>query len=825
MRFWSQFETEIDKSEVSPITKFSYLKELLIPKVRVYVDGLPFTTEGYERAKNVLKTKYGKPSEVANAHMQCIMALPVTSGSSPSKIHDFYEKLVACVQALETMGKLKEINGYVRLTLDKLSGIRADLVRLDDDWQVWEFHQLVEALRKWCERNPVTVVDHKASAAPATENSSRKQNPKRERVFQTQGEPNKIRSCVYCESEHKSVDCDQVLSVQERKKILATKKLCFNCTGAKHRASDCRSKYKCQKCESKHHTSICDKEPTPQRMMLATGEGTVIYPVVVVLVEGIKCRALLDTGAGSSYASAALLQHINKRPVRTEHKRIDMMMCSTTQRINVYDLTVKSVDGKFELATTVNKVDKGVLLTVPNPSYAEKIKKYRHLDGVVMEDNDPKSELPIHMIFGASEYSRIKTSEKPKIGHPGEPVAERTALGWTMMSPGKEAELGKAFFTSSSAADYAQLCNLDVLGLEDKPEGNQQIVYDEFIEQLDQTEDGWYETGLLWKPGHKTLPTNERGSIKRLESLLKKLQSKPELFDKYDEIIQEQLDEGIVERVEEDPKEREFYIPHKPVVRETAETTKVRIVFDASAKANENSPSLNECLETGPPMQNLLWDVLVRNRLKPIALVGDLKQAFLQVRIRPEHRDALRFHWIKNKDPSAIEVLRFTRALFGLVQSPFLLAGTLKVHLDKLKEQYPVEVEEIQRSMYVDDMITGGCVKDEVLNLKETAVTVFGTAKFTLHKWHSNEPQLESDGDPKDDQQSYAKQQLGVQQGETKMLGLSWNKHNDTVAVTFPEKPAEVTKREILRFLASVYDPLGLVSPVTRWQDVVPCSL
>ncbi|KAK3730338.1 hypothetical protein QZH41_002078 [Actinostola sp. cb2023] len=117
--------------------------------------------------------------------------------------------------------------------------------------------------------------------------------------------------------------------------------------------------------------------------------------------------------------------------------------------------------------------------------------------------------------------------------------------------------------------------------------------------------------------------------------------------------------------------------------------------------------------------------------------------------------------------------------------------------------------------MYVDDMITGECVKDEVLNLKETAVTVFGTAKFTLHKWHSNEPQLDSDGDPKDDQQSYAKQQLGVQQGETKMLGLSWNKRNDTLAVTFPEKPAEVTKREILRFLASVYDPLGLVSPVT----------
>ena len=101
----------------------------------------------------------------------------------------------------------------------------------------------------------------------------------------------------------------------------------------------------------------------------------------------------------------------------------------------------------------------------------------------------------------------------------------------------------------------------------------------------------------------------------------------------YDEIIQDQLTEGIVVG---EPNGREFYIPHKPVKKESAETTKLRIVFDASAKPKEDSPSLNECLETGPPLQNLLWDVLVRNRLKPVALAGDLKQAFLQVHITPE---------------------------------------------------------------------------------------------------------------------------------------------------------------------------------------------
>ena len=103
-----------------------------------------------------------------------------------------------------------------------------------------------------------------------------------------------------------------------------------------------------------------------------------------------------------------------------------------------------------------------------------------------------------------------------------------------------------------------------------------------------------------------------------------------------------------------EPVGREFYLPHKPVIRESAESTKLRIVFDASARSNEKSPSLNDCLETGPPLQNLLWDVLVRNRLKPIALAGDLRQAFLQVHIRTEDRDALTFQNVLDQGQSNI---------------------------------------------------------------------------------------------------------------------------------------------------------------------------
>jgi hypothetical protein len=103
--------------------------------------------------------------------------------------------------------------------------------------------------------------------------------------------------------------------------------------------------------------------------------------------------------------------------------------------------------------------------------------------------------------------------------------------------------------------------------------------------------------------------------------------------------------------VTEQPVGKEFYIPHKPVIKEAVESTKTRIVYNASARPSERSPSLNDCLQTGPPLQNLLWDVMVRNRLRPVALTGDLKEAFLQIRIRQQDQDALRFHWLKDRNP------------------------------------------------------------------------------------------------------------------------------------------------------------------------------
>lgn len=158
-------------------------------------------------------------------------------------------------------------------------------------------------------------------------------------------------------------------------------------------------------------------------------------------------------------------------------------------------------------------------------------------------------------------------------------------------------------------------------------------MYSEFKEQLVRSGEGWFETGLPWNGDRSNLPNNVKGSLQQLHLLTHKLDQSGQR-EEYDSIISEQKEQGVVEIAERPAQGVEFYIPHKPVVRENAESTKMQIVYDASARVKPSALSLNDCLNAGPPLQNKLWDVLVRQWSYPIAVAGDLKKAFLPVRIR-----------------------------------------------------------------------------------------------------------------------------------------------------------------------------------------------
>ena len=817
LSFWNKFEAEIDSSDLPAVTKFAHLKELLRSDVCELIDGLPFNSEGYERAKNILKSNYGKTTEIIRAYIDNLDALPVITGSQPNKIHKFCQTLNYNVQSLETLGKLSDCLSMVRRILDKLPGIKAELVTNKVGWQDWGFSQLIQALEEWKAIHPLettTEVNEKPPPPPRVP---------RFRSFYAQDREPGPGPCVYCDCvTHRSWQCERVTSPAERRQILQGKRLCFNCTGPQHQAPQCRSRISCIHCKQRHHSSICDRAERASRptngggvALTATQDGEkVCHPIVLVQVNGVICRALLDTGATVSYASGYILDRLRLAPMRTLTRRIQTIVGIVTKRNEIYKVQASDTKGRHSIPLSVTRVDRAELLSVENPNYAQMISKYRHLKGVHMEDTDTKSLLPVHIILGASDYAKIKTHESQRIGAVGEPVAEYTRFGWTILSPGTETDLDSMFLAQTASNDYEELYRMDVLGLEDTPSGDQSIVYAEFLEQLSRSPEGWYETGLPWKGDHPPLPSNKSGSLKRLGSLVQRLKKTGRLDD-YDAIIQDQLKEGIVEEAEMTATGREFYIPHKAVVRESAETTKMRIVYDASARAYDSAPSLNDCLDIGPPLQNQLWKVLLRGRFHAVALAGDIRKAFLQVRIRMQDRDALRFHWLDAKDPQRVRTYRFTRALFGLGPSPFLLGGVIQHHLNTCRANYPECVGEIERELYVDDLLTGGATTEEVIQKKATTTEIFQQATFQLHKWHSNVKQLELTEETEGDDLSYAKQQLGVKSRECGLLGLKWDKQTDEIGVAFPADVVQPTKRGILGKVAKIYDPLGLVAPVT----------
>ena len=239
----------------------------------------------------------------------------------------------------------------------------------------------------------------------------------------------------------------------------------------------------------RHHTSICDRQ-----VQTGTSDGAaltaihvgekVCHPVVIVKVNGVKCRALLDTGATGCYISAFLLDLLKVKPSRSLTRGIKTIMGLVTKRVETYDLKISDTQEKCILPVCVTKINQRELFTLENPNYPQLLSRYPHLKGVQMGESDTKESLPFHVILGVNEYTKIKMAVYQRAGAMEEPIAEQTRFGWTIISSGSEVELQNMFLTQTSIGDFEELYRLDVLGLQDTPIGDQNVVHQEFLEQL-----------------------------------------------------------------------------------------------------------------------------------------------------------------------------------------------------------------------------------------------------------------------------------------------------------------------------------------------------
>ena len=710
----------------------------------------------------------------------------VSSQHNLKGLRHLYDLIEAHVRSLKSLGVASDSYGSLlsSVLLSKLpQELRLVISRKtsEDDWSLTALMKELEQEIKARER---------AAADPVTPSSQAKKHTRDQHTAATLISVSSDTSCCYCRQPHPSATCETVTQVDARKQILRRSGRCFVCLRRGHIGRECRSRSKCSKCGGRHHHSICSRpqvtnvprtspiaptssepshKPTlnPEATPFTTPPTTSLYVNAnkTVLLQtartiaynpdtpqsALEVRAILDLGSQRSYVTNRVKNALSLSPTGKQHMSIltfgsDKRSTQTCETVRVGMKTREGPDKELELFSVP---------LICEPLVAQPIsfcvEKYNHLARLELADSsNGASAMEVDVLIGSDYYWEFATGKTIR-GESG-PIAIHTRLGWILSGPVPSTETGRSSVslvtTHTLRVDTQQheISNLDdtlrsfweleSLGIKEPDRS----VYTEFGENTC-FRDGRYEVSLPWKDPHPTLPDNYQLSFKRLQGLLRRLRQNPTILQKYDSTIRHQIEQGIVEVVE-DPQSnvtgRVHYLPHHAVIRRDKETTKLRIVYDASARSN--GPSLNDCLYTGPKFDQRIMDILLRFRTHRVALTADIEKAFLMVSMSEGDRDVLRFLWFDDltKEPPGVCVLRFARVVFGVSSSPFLLNATIRHHLEKWSSSQPELVKTLTRSTYVDDIVCGAEDDDEAYKLYTESKDILKAGGFNLRKFVTN---------------------------------------------------------------------------------------
>eukprot|EP00794_Sanderia_malayensis_P006304 gene6304-biopygen5218 len=681
--FWQSFTCTIDENEELPkIQKMSYLVNALEGQAYKAIEGMDLTEGNYDEVKEILKARFGKTQQIISSHMQALLNLGHKTTMMSTR--EVYDNLNIHIRGLKSLGVTSKEYGslLVPVVMTRLpSEIAIEVARKTTE-DVWDIEEILEIVRKEIEAREVSTKVKMNDRRP--DRTSQQQVSGTTRAFVTADKQRQIQ-CFFCKNAHYASNCTVVQDVTKRKELLKNTRRCFLCMKIGHMAKRCQSTIKCRDCGRRHNTAICEgekheevkaKEEESTSTMASKGREGVLLQTAQAIVYGndktkkTKINILFDGGSQRSYITEELRKKLGLKGEKKE-----------TVNVNTFG-TDKKIKNESELVTVNIEIDEGVIPikalsfpTICSPiTNSVCVSEYAHLAGLKLADSYNRKDKDINLLIGANYYFDFVTGEAIK-GSTG-PTAMSSKLGWLLSGPvSYENERSFCFNvsshvvldvipSSSEVVDENQeiveslnkFWNQEACGLtqDEIPNAAGQPKSEEQLPGMQiqfNKDDSRYEVSLPWKSQFedKQFDNQYELSKSRLNSLHTRLRKTPDLLKEYDDYFQDQIAKGIIEKVP--PANRktgnnEFhYLCHHGVVRRDRETTKLRVVFDGSARMNKDAPSLNDRLEIGTNYMPLLFDTLIRFRMKPIAMTADIEKAFLQIQIHESDKDKLRFLW------------------------------------------------------------------------------------------------------------------------------------------------------------------------------------
>ncbi|XP_066923450.1 uncharacterized protein [Clytia hemisphaerica] len=830
------------------------------------IQGLPLSGENYDKAWQLLTERYGNSQLIRSSLMNKLIKLEKPSNGSAKELRKLYDTVESNVRALKSTGIEKETLGpmLIPIVLEKLPNVvRLHLSRTlgSNTWDITEFLKAIN-------EEILARENFDYLKGPEAENS----NSKKRSSMNFGGAQQRKKFCRFCQStDHYSDQCTIVTTNSARREILKKNHCCFNCLKPGHSKKECKTTIKCYKCgtSGNHPTALCQQtntkgEKTDEKseekndetlsltelqtaviieksQNLVDDSGTVLLQTANGIAESDNkargVRVLFDSGAQQTYITEKVVKDLNLSPIRKVNMCVKTFGSSKEKISSVkeYELSLKG-DSTVKIKAFAVPT---ICAPVSGQDIGTVLEEFPHLKQYTLAENDKTVEKSIDVLIGGDYYWELMTGDvkKDKSGL----TLLKSLFGYVLSGPMKFPESSTNVVSTHVmkivcetredkllSEEVKNFWDLETIGIKE----NERSVYDKFNDEIDFAE-GRFVVKLPFKDSQSSLPDHYLLSKKRLDSLHNRIGKNPELFEQYSAVFDDQLSKGVIEPVpEDDPGEPGMvtYLPHREVVRPDKITTKVRVVFDASAKYRDGV-SLNDVLYKGPCLNPLLFDSLLNFRSHPIAMCADIEKAYTQIEIDPAHRDFMRFLWYKNpyaKFPE-IQTFRFTRIIWGVTSSQFLLNGCVRKVAKKYEQLDPEFSRKVRDHFYVDDLNTGTSSVENGLDLYKKFKLRFMEASFPLRKWRTNSQELRENINEKEEKEINKKNEINKKEKveyknedlqNSKVLGIVWNELDDKLILSvkglFENVKEEMpTKREILKIIAGIYDPIGFVQPLT----------
>ena len=864
-QFWDQFTVSVhERTNISNAEKIVYLQHALKDgSAKNAIEGLSHSGDNYEEAVKCLEARFNRPRLIHRTHVQMIIDVPALKEGNGKELRRLHDNLQQHLRALKTLGcelPGKFITSVIELKLD--TGTLFEWQKhSQSSTDVPDYQELLD------------FIDLRAQASETSSTLTRKKPPSRVTTHATTAATPS--NCVVCKTvKHPLYTCAvfKALSHDDKMSVLKLNNLCTNCLTAGHFKKQCKSIHKCKICQNPHHTLLHIERTVPRPSGSAPGHdgASVTYDttrvtsnaavklksnallmtcrVLVVTPDGspVEARALLDNASSASFVSERLVQSLSL-PRHNQHVRVSGIG-GISQRAPIQSISSFEISpvGRYKKRIGITAVVPRVTCDLPLTPVPFDL-SWNHISDLPLADPGFGQPGRIDLLLGVDVFVDALLNGR-RNGPPGSPTALETVFGWVLC--GGTGPLGHSLSNVGVTSFHTFVMSGDDIlqrfwETEQAPSDysafsiEERTVVRHFHANHSRSSKGRFTVPLPRNPSAKSIGESRSQSVRRFLSLEHSLMENGR-FKELDEVIQEYFSLGHAEPVPsadlEKPVEETFYMPVHAVYKDSSTTTKVRAVFDASAKS-ATGVSLNDTLLVGPTIHPPLVNVLLLFRSYPVALTADISKMYRAIELTEIDRDLHRFVW-RSESSAPLCDYRMTRATFGVSASPFAANMAVKQNAIDHAQEFPTAADVVQSCFYVDDCLTGAEDPASALHLQRQLTELLARGGFVLRKWNSSDPSV-LQAIPEELRDTNSIQAISEDNGYTKTLGVEWNIAADQFRLTVSQlsSSSTITKRSMVSDVAKIFDVMGWFAPVIvkmkillqrlweeklNWDDPVP---